>query len=448
MSKKKKKTTAKKEQSLNFDDVKEMTVGQITKKHQELKDGIEEGDSVLDRYIKQHREAIEAEKFDTIVQAAVVPPTIVPPTSQGADEVEESIPEASLKMESSVSPVSSDWDETDDEVDTVLDNKKKAFIWASLVVAFIGILVSAYLWTKPSDNDENGVATSSSKSSSRSTTSSSDESLEAFDQLYVTYFTDGSLSKIKNDMFGKLPELKALLDQMDPSSASYKTAKEKYEKLEKAIKAIQAINTQFDKPAIVNGELDTTATVKNGANFTTTTTGISPVDTLLTSAINYGRTQTPASSVASPVPAQSAPVASEPVVEEPVVAAPAGNAASNPVTFSNGLILDYGKRIVYGSDQVQLQRHLSRVPYNDTVIADASNPAWIFAPGMLESIVATSNQRGYFAGHDFILEKVNIINGNGYYNMFRTDGTYLFSINAKTGYFVGNGSGYADDVDF
>jgi hypothetical protein len=91
---------------------------------------------------------------------------------------------------------------------------------------------------------------------------------------------------------------------------------------------------------------------------------------------------------------------------------------------------------------------LSRVPYSDSAIADSSNSAWTFADGVLDKIVATSQSRGYFSENDYILEKVNIINGNGYYNMFKADGTYLFSINCKTGYFVGNASGNSDALDY
>ena len=43
---------------------------------------------------------------------------------------------------------------------------------------------------------------------------------------------------------------------------------------------------------------------------------------------------------------------------------------------------------------------------------------------------------------------MNIVNGNGYYNLYKPDGTYLFTLNCKTGYFVGNGSGHADDLDY
>ena len=82
------------------------------------------------------------------------------------------------------------------------------------------------------------------------------------------------------------------------------------------------------------------------------------------------------------------------------------------------------------------------------LIDDVNNPAWTFNPGVLENILNISRQRGYFTGDQYILEKVNIINGNGYYNLFKSDGTYLFSINCKTGYFVGNAKGHADNLDY
>ena len=82
------------------------------------------------------------------------------------------------------------------------------------------------------------------------------------------------------------------------------------------------------------------------------------------------------------------------------------------------------------------------------MIDDANNEAWNFTQGTLENIVAISQQRAYITGNQYILEKVNIINGNGYYNMFKPDGTYLFSINCKTGYFVGNAAGNSDALDY
>ena len=97
---------------------------------------------------------------------------------------------------------------------------------------------------------------------------------------------------------------------------------------------------------------------------------------------------------------------------------------------------------------MNLQRSVSRVPFNQSAISDSSNPAWEFNDGVLEQILATSRARGYITGNQYILERVNIVNGNGYYNLYKPDGTYLFTLNCKTGYFVGNGSGHANDLDY
>ncbi len=77
------------------------------------------------------------------------------------------------------------------------------------------------------------------------------------------------------------------------------------------------------------------------------------------------------------------------------------------------------------------------MPYNQAAINDVNNPAWVFGDGILEKVLNIARKRGHITGNQYILERVNIINGNGYYNLFKPDGTYLFSINAKTGYFVG-----------
>ena len=103
---------------------------------------------------------------------------------------------------------------------------------------------------------------------------------------------------------------------------------------------------------------------------------------------------------------------------------------------------------VVSSAGVAVQRSASRVSYNQSAIDDSNNSAWDFADGVLEQILATSRSRGYITGNQYILERVNIVNGNGYYNLYKPDGTYLFTLNCKTGYFVGNGSGHADDLDY
>ncbi|MHC5217543.1 cell division site-positioning protein MapZ family protein [Enterococcus sp. LJL128] len=79
-------------------------------------------------------------------------------------------------------------------------------------------------------------------------------------------------------------------------------------------------------------------------------------------------------------------------------------------------------------------------PENPTDVADSSNPAWIWAPGIQEKVIATCIARGYMTADGYYLQPAQIVNGQGYYNLYKTDGTYLVTINAQTGWFKGNAS--------
>lgn len=50
-------------QELDFQDAKEMTVGEAVRKEAEIKAGVTETDSILDKYIKQHREEVTSQNF-------------------------------------------------------------------------------------------------------------------------------------------------------------------------------------------------------------------------------------------------------------------------------------------------------------------------------------------------------------------------------------------------
>jgi hypothetical protein len=50
---------------LNFEDVKNLTIEEAVRKGSEMKAGITESDGVLDKYIKQHRDEVTSQKFET-----------------------------------------------------------------------------------------------------------------------------------------------------------------------------------------------------------------------------------------------------------------------------------------------------------------------------------------------------------------------------------------------
>lgn len=506
MSDKKELPSSEEQEGLNLEDVKNMTIGEAVRKDSELKAGVTESDGVLDKYIKQHRDEVTSQKFEAklsdfddldtkaldnfikkqreeLVNNGIVgesalkeneatPKAVdfeaekvedtqetsqeVPVSENVASENDSTIQQENVSIEipnadSAVSEptpeaasavVADDKNseaialETADEQPTYKNKRVIIGGLAALVVAIFGVAYGLN-YTRESSTS---VASSSTSTTKKSTSSSSSaaaakKAKTAFDDAYAAFFTDDTKTKLKNSEFDNISSLKEKLDDLKDTDC-YDDAKKEYDTLTAQITAIQTINALFESNVIVNGE-KASATVKSDANFDNLSsdllnTGNANLDTLLQSAITDGKNQLAALASSS---SQEASASTSSQTES------ADTSTTQTVSGASG----YG---ITSYDASTLQRSLSRVPYSDSAIADSSNSAWTFADGVLDKIVATSQSRGYFSGNDYILEKVNIINGNGYYNMFKADGTYLFSINCKTGYFVGNASGNSDALDY
>ena len=352
---------------------------------------------------------------------------------------------------------------------------------AVLALAIIGGSYALYKGTHSQSAKTTSTASSAVTSSSSKDTAAADN--KAFEEMYKNFFTDDEQTKLANDQFGKLSDLEKLLKKLEKTKY-YDAAKKKYDNLKKQIEAVQKINSQFESDALVDGSYNASIAVKSDANFnnlpeSVTTTGNASLDSTIQEAIKGGKTQLEekakaASATSAATAADSANTASPaaPSGDNTSGAASTGGgaAASNTSGAQNGAANSPGStgsagatggttggsaaastvvtRGITNYNPSILQRDRSRVPYNANVVADTSNPAWTWADGVLDKIIETSHSRGYFSGDNFILEPVNIINGNGYYNLYLPDGTYLFSINCKTGYYVGNGSGHSDKLDY
>ena len=450
------------ESKFDFDEAKDLTVGQVIRKNEEVEAGVLPEDNILDKYIKQHREEIEADKFETR--------QFKKEELQEAQAQEELTQEVSEITEDSAETTSSDVilpplgeenqdleplvlekqepaeiaDEKEEEETALLSRsaqaepettsnskKKRVFVIGSALAAALILAGSYYIYRQV--NRSNQAIQSSQSSSSNQETQAT---LQEFNTLYDAFYTDANKTALKNSQFDKLKQLKAQLDKLE-GSREHTLAKSKYDSLEAQIKAVQEVNNQFETPAITDGVLDTNAKVKADAKFTEIKTGNTELDKLLDKAISLGKSQqTSASSSSSSSSSQESSSTTTDSSTSSSSASSSSAPASRPE--SGGL----------SSDGVNLQRSASRVPYNQTAVDDSNNPAWTFADGVLEQILATSRARGYITGNQYILERVNIVNGNGYYNLYKPDGTYLFTLNCKTGYFVGNGAGHADDLDY
>ena len=469
------------EPQFDFEEAKDLTVGQVIRKNEEVEAGVTPDDTILDKYIKQHREEIEADKFaniqakkeelqslddllqeakETIEEETEPVEEVSEPENLGEEEGKESpefiLPplEETLVMDKNLGgdvtePLSAEDDEaTQEELQSLSrssqaedepQNKKVWFILSAVVAIIILILGSGYYVYRQITRSSQEIQSQSSDAG----LVSNQAILDQFNSLYDTFYTDQNKTALKNSQFGQLSQLKAILDKLE-GAREHTLVKSKYDSLETQIKAVQDVNSQFETPAITDGVLNTNAKVKADAKFTEVKTGNTEVDKLLDKAISLGKSQLSSSTSSSSSQASSSNQTESSSTTESNASNSTSPSTSTGESASANNILDSG----LSSDGVNLQRGVSRVPYNQAAINDSSNPAWEFTDGVLEQILATSRARGYITGNQYILEPVNIVNGNGYYNLYRPDGTYLFTLNCKTGYFVGNGSGHADDLDY
>ena len=456
------------EPRFDFDEAKELTVGQAIRKNEEVEAGVLPEDSILDKYVKQHKDEIEADKFATrqykkeelVEKEEVEEPQTLDNLLQELreeTEVESSVQEDDLNQfddlefirDSEVPPVEEFETEevqlfegeevpilsrvTDSEDG---ESKKKWLIYGILAALVVLILGTAYYVYRQVNRSTQEIQTSQSSSSEQNV----QPILEDFNSQYDAFYTDSNKTALKNSQFDKLSQLKTLLDKLE-GSREHTLAKSKYDSLATQIKAIQDVNAQFEKPAIVDGVLDTNAKAKSDAKFTDIKTGNTEIDKVLDKAISLGKSQQTSVSSSSLSQTSSSSQASSNATSETKPSS--SNTASNETRSSRSEV-----NMGLSSAGVAVQRSASRVAYNQSAIDDSNNSAWDFADGVLEQILATSRSRGYITGNQYILERVNIVNGNGYYNLYKPDGTYLFTLNCKTGYFVGNGSGHADALDF
>ena len=458
------------ESQFDFDDAKELTVGQAMRKNEEVEAGVLPGDSILDKYVKQHKDEIEADKFETrqfskddlvekeeveeieetqtldnLLQELREETGVHSPDSENElsqfDDLEFTrVSEVPLAEEFETEEVQLFGEEEVPTFSRVTDSedgksKKKWLIYGILAALVVLILGTGYYVYRQVDRSTKEIQTSQS-------TTNSQAEVEEFNNLYDAFYTDSNKTALKNSQFDKLSQLKTLLDKLE-GSREHTLAKSKYDSLATQIKAIQDVNAQFEKPAIVDGVLDTNAKAKSNAKFTDIKTGNTELDKVLDKAISLGKSQQTSisNSSSSQTSSSNSNQASSNTTSE---TSPSSSNAASTETRSSRSEVNMG----VSSAGVAVQRSASRVSYNQSAIDDSNNSAWDFADGVLEQILATSRSRGYITGNQYILERVNIVNGNGYYNLYKPDGTYLFTLNCKTGYFVGNGSGHADDLDY
>ncbi len=389
-------------------------------------------------------------KSDIFSEVSTVPPLIVADNT-GLDSAlaEEQLSEHLEPVVASKTPV----------VEPKKSNKPVIIGICALILLAAGGLVWANI-NQSKQKEADKTSQSSQKKSEEA------KATKAFDQQYAGFFTDEKQTKLKNDQFAKIGELVSAVDKLK-ANADYQSLKKKVDSLKTEISVTEAMNANFDKAIIVDGVLDKTAVVKDDVKLSYTATENDELNSLLKEAITHGQAQQAEKAKSAAAASAAAPAVTPTTPNTTTNTASQSDGATNqaagstnqantganqstaPATNGGAASAGYGLTTAQYQAQypaITLETGRSRVPVDPN--ANLNDAAFVWASGIRELVLQKCRDRGYITGDAYILLPASIQKGNGYYNLYKTDGTYLVSINCKTGYFVGNAAGHADNLDY
>ncbi|MEY8538051.1 cell division site-positioning protein MapZ family protein [Lactococcus muris] len=291
------------------------------------------------------------------------------------------------------------------------------------------------------------------------------ENLTAFNKAYDEFFTDSDHLFLKNSNFDQLENLKEKLSKL--KGQDFESAEKKVNELEAQIAAVEKVNALFNKPVLVDGKLDEAAQVKTAVTLPAVPkTANESLNEVLEKAINLAKKQQAEAKAKEEQAAASAQnnrnsAASGQAAgnSSPAVTEQASGSANAPTPSTENQGTQSSTPTVGGMPN-GAQNPTGAIPDNSNARVqpqpnlNPNDPAFTWSPGIRDKVLNIARQRGYISGNNFILLPVAIhtmtsgfMAGQvaGYYNLYRPDGSYLLTINAKTGYFFGNGKGLPTD---
>lgn len=291
------------------------------------------------------------------------------------------------------------------------------------------------------------------------TTKSSQTDLDKFEKQYDSFFTDKSHNVLKNSQFENLAALETLVNS-HKNSMAWSNAVSETESLTDQINAIKKVNALFTSAAITDGKLDSAAKIVTNVKIPETPkTSNETLNKLLTQAIDLAKSQVAKESSdqasASSAEAKANQGAGTQTSSSSTTSQSSSTTNASSSTNSNANASTNGNGLSYNG--VNLEVSAARVQPQAGI--NPNDPAFTWGAGIKEMVLNKARERGYITGDNYILvpTAIHTTNGSqgfpagivsGYYNLYAPDGRYLVSINAKTGFFVGNGSGHADNLDY
>ncbi|MEG1486444.1 cell division site-positioning protein MapZ family protein [Lactococcus sp.] len=293
------------------------------------------------------------------------------------------------------------------------------------------------------------------------TTKSSQTDLDKFEKQYDSFFTDKSHNVLKNSQFENLAALETLVNS-HKNSMAWSNAVSETESLTDQINAIKKVNALFTSAAITDGKLDSAAKIVTNVKIPETPkTSNETLNKLLTQAIDLAKSQvvkkSSAQASASSAEAKANQGAGTQTSSSSTTNQSSSTTNASSSTNSNANVNASTNGNGLSSNGVNLEVSAARVQPQAGI--NPNDPAFTWGAEIKEMVLNKARERGYITGDNYILvpTAIHTTNGSqgfpagivsGYYNLYAPDGRYLVSINAKTGFFVGNGSGHADNLDY
>ncbi|MFV0555537.1 MAG: cell division site-positioning protein MapZ family protein [Lactovum sp.] len=303
------------------------------------------------------------------------------------------------------------------------DSRKKILIFVVVILLLLFAFL-IYLQTKTTKSSKNEPNISSSSSSVEKS-----DKAEAFVTSYNSFFMTDKHQALKNSNFDKLVDLEEKLKAIPETDPDYESLQNDYDNLTKDIQSIKAINAIFDEDVIKDGKLNKKVILKDGAKVPDLSSKNSSLDKLLKEAIKLAKSQQPVASSSSSSK------------DETTESSTTTESSKNTNTNENTAVPAEGT-FSQNPNNVSVNNSGSRVPSQSI---NPNSEAFAWGPGILDLTISTMQSRGFISGNNYILLPIAVdTTGQGWYNIYNPDGSYLFSINCKTGFWAGTGGKHPD----
>ncbi|GCF93482.1 hypothetical protein NRIC_13730 [Enterococcus florum] len=455
-------TTDHSQKDIEWSELAQMTIEEVEQHFEQHSKDIEEEDSkeetnpILAEYIREHKEEATPDPKPKPIEIDL---------SQKADDspeekVEEEPKPPEVNKEPEEPPLENESEPSTNAGSSKPRHSSHKLRYFALVAVLIFCVWSGYQYYSVKQAEAKEIELAKKEN----------QQVKQVKSAIADFYTDKQQTFLKPEALEKdTTDLKKLIEDHKDHQA-YTQLQSAYDRLVEKQKLTQSVNQLFTAPAIQGDALADSLQLKSDqAILLTANTADQSFNQLMNQAITTAKEQRAKLEIAKQMTEQllSEETLTESATREQydaaktAVAAVANQALVEPqkqeLTKVEQALTEKEAQAAEQARQTPLfqtnRQNLPILNQDQGQINDASNPAWTWNAGIQSKVIQTCIDRGYIVEGGYSLEPVQIINGEGYYNLYATSNRapltsgysasdlpmYLVTINCKTGWFQGNG---------